>query len=117
MSENPSVPFCSAETFEKRCDICGKMATLEIGWTGLRCLSCKNIYFDMSSEHLVRLRREALGLSQQQIAEKLGYKTGSIKHFESSFCSRRYFDAISELIKTEHTQVSGGENNNDAKIL
>lgn len=96
---SPNALFIGAQKFEHQCVICKRMATLEIGWVGIRCSVCQKIF---DSENglpgIVRQRREIMKMTRRQIAEATGYKPSSVKRFELVRCTKSYAEATERLV-------------------
>ena len=93
--------FVDAPIIETKCLVCGEICNAEIGWIGERCSACGSVYspFDDYASDIVRKRREKLGLTRRQIADKLGYKRTTIKNYEWVKPSKKYYEATLQLMK------------------
>lgn len=72
---------------KSKCLICRKETDHVIGYIFQRCLKCGNDYDDHCGR-TVRLRREHLGLSRQEIAEIYGVKKQTIATYEKWPCEK-----------------------------
>ena len=82
------------------CMICGrKNIPLKYGWAGTLCTVCGR---DWEIEHpagTVRRRREYLGLTRKGMAKRTGLAQETIKHYETIWPSRRYFDQTLQVVR------------------
>ena len=69
------------------CLICQNETEHKIGYIVQRCLECGNDYDDHCGR-TVRLRREHLGLTRQEIADIYGVKKSTIATYEKWPCEK-----------------------------
>ena len=102
-----SISICTTENLyagaiEVRgdCMICGrKNVPLKFGYVGVLCTVCG---YDWESEFpsgTVRQRREYLGLTRAEMAEKIGLAKATIKHYETIWPSKRYFEETLQVVR------------------
>lgn len=106
---NQIVHVCTSETFfhdavriTSVCLFCGKRGNHLLGWVSLRCEHCGNEWsLDWAMPDCVREIRAKLKLTRKQMGEKLGYSPKTIKKYEWSWCSKPYFQKVTELCHQE----------------
>jgi len=69
------------------CLICRRKTEHKIGYIVAKCLECGN-YYDDDCARTVRVRREFLGLSRQEIADIYGVKKSTIVDYEKWPCEK-----------------------------
>lgn len=86
---------------ESRCLICREKTPHRVGYIFQRCEGCGSVY-DEHCGRTVRLRRERLGLSKQEMADLYGVKKQTITQYENWPC-RKYWHWILQLTQTGET--------------
>ena len=91
------------------CSVCLTEQDLRLGFTGEYCPACRNIYdpFGGSPGRLAKLRREHLGLTRRELAERTGYGVDTIARYERGNCSEAFFKLVEGLVRA-------GNNNNSS---
>jgi len=80
------------------CPVCLSETDGELGWIDARCGDCGALSSTDSPNRTVRLRRERLGLTRDEMAGKLGIKRSTVTRYEARWPSRRYWDATREMV-------------------
>lgn len=91
------------------CWVCGRDdQKIRLGWVESHCAGC-NRYWSMDNPRgIVRQRRELLGLTRKQIAQKTGVAPRTVKEYENSVPSQVYWVRTWYLVK-QHFQNKGAE--------
>lgn len=91
---------------ESKCVICCKKSTLRLGWVGEKCDKCLSCVdpFEIMACKIVKMRRELMKLSRIEMAKLTGYSRHTIKKYEFTYPSRRYFILTKILIKQTVTK-------------
>ena len=82
------------------CMICGREnVVLKYGYVGTLCTCCGKDWSVDFPSGTVRRRREYLGLTRREMAERVGLAPATIKHYETIWPSKRYFDETLKIVK------------------
>jgi hypothetical protein len=86
-----------SEAFE--CFMCGKN-TMFMDWVGAKCDTCQaDTSWEDNAAGLVRSVRKSTGLTRNDIAEKSGLKSSTIKSYEWKSPSNRYYQWFRRFIQ------------------
>ena len=92
--------YAGAIDIKGACMVCGREDVhLRCGYVGTLCTVCG---YDWESEFpsgTVRQRREYLGLTRREMAERMGLAAATIKNYETIWPSKRYFDETLKIVK------------------
>ncbi len=82
------------------CMICGREnVPLRYGWVGTLCTVCERDWESEDPSGTVRGRLEYLGLTRKEMAQRTGLAQETIKHYETIWPSRRYFDQTLQEVR------------------
>jgi DNA-binding XRE family transcriptional regulator len=84
-------------TQKTTCPICCKETEGALGWYGYECKECGYMY-DGELNRVVRNRREILGLTRRQMADKVGLKRATVYKYEKIWPSKKYLDQTMLMI-------------------
>lgn len=85
---------------EDRCMICRQEAEQEAGWIGIRCKKCGEVWDEETwGGDIAKRRRELMGLTRREMAEKTGLSPHTIKKYEWTRCSKKYYDLTTKMIE------------------
>ncbi len=84
------------------CMICGRAnVILKYGYVGTLCTFCGQDWSVDFPSGTVRRRRESLGLTRREMAERMGLAVATIKHYENIWPSRPYFEKTLEMVRED----------------
>ena len=94
------------DPLEGKCLICCQKTLIQPQWTGYRCLSCGSTWDMPWIGHISRKRRELLKLTRAEMANLTGYSKNTIKTYEWSSCSMKYFVKTKEIMIDKYNGVA-----------
>ena len=86
------------------CLICCQETLIQPQWTGYRCLSCGSTWDSPWMGHIVKRRRELLKLTRPEMSKLTGYSKNTIKTYEWTKCSMKYFKLTTEIMREKRPQ-------------
>ena len=113
------VHICTDETFlvdclkyKSTCLICNHESILRIGWVGEKCDLCGSVIdpSEITIPDIVKLRRNKMGLNRPDMAKLIGYSKHTIKKYEFTSCSMKYYNLTTKLITEYYGKLISDKN-------